>query len=581
MAQDQVEEIKRKVDIVEVIGEHVALKKSGSNYKGLCPFHSEKSPSFMVSQELQIFKCFGCGVGGDVYKFLMDYEKIEFPQALKILADRAGVKLIPLKGFTSYEEKEEIYKANFIAGEFYHYLLTSHKLGEIGMQYLKKRGVTGESIKTFKLGFAPDSPDTLYKFLTKKRGYSAQALEKAGLIVGRGGNYYDRFRGRIIFPLSDHYGNSLGFSGRVIKDGGDIAKYINSPDTLVYKKGQNLYGLSQTKQAIKEKGFVVVAEGEVDLISSFQAGVKNIVAIKGSAFTQEQAELIGRFTKDVRLALDSDFAGDAAARRGIETLRKTGIDIKVVKTEFKDPDEAARANPEAWAESVANAQSIYDFLIDSVFEKYDPKTTEGKEKISRELSPILGSIEDEIVKSACSKIVAVRLGVPETAVLSQASKYTKNETGGYIEPKPANSYDRRQMLEDRLLALKFQTDPNFLKVNGLKMFKTPKAAKILEELEKYKEEKFDAKTFAQNLPAEISNAFTEIFLSGQFDGEDPTKESETLLHELEELDAREKIRQITRSIAQKDKEGDQKGIELLNEELNIATKALGEASNEL
>mgnify|MGYP001577014984 FL=1 len=528
----------------------------------------------MVSQELQIFKCFGCSLGGDVYKFLMEYEKIEFPQALKILADRAGVKLIPLKGFTSYEEKEEIYKANSLASEFYHFLLISHKLGEVGRLYLKKRGVSDDSIKTFKLGFAPDSPDTLFRFMTKKRGYKPQILEKAGLAISRGGDHFDRFRARIIFPLNDHYGNTLGFSGRVIKDGGDIAKYINSPDTLVYKKGQNLYGLNATKSEVKQKGYTVVVEGEFDLISSYQSGVKNLVAIKGSAFTPEQAELVSRFTKEVRLALDSDFAGDAAARRGIEVLKKQGMDIKVVVTNYKDPDEAARANAQGWAVSVEAALGIYDFLIDSTFKKYNPKTTEGKEKISREISPILGSIEDEIVKSACVKIVAQRLGVPETAVLSQAVKHTKSDSPRESVDTAKTPKDRRQILEERLFALELKVSPEELKNGVSNIFQTPKVRRLLEEL-KLSKGKVELQTFSKNLPPELSDTFTEIFLKSEDLSEgDTQKEIETLIREIEELNTRNKIKEITSKITQKEKEGDEAGVKLLSEKLDEALKIL-------
>ena len=437
--------------------------------------------------------------------------------------------------------------------------------------------MSNTSIKTFKLGFAPDSPDTLFRFMTKKRGYKSQILEKAGLCVQRGGNSYDRFRARIIFPLSDHYGNILGFSGRVVKDGGDIAKYINSPDTLVYKKGQNLYGLAQTKQFVKVKGYAVVVEGELDLISSFKTDIKNVVAIKGSAFTPEQAELIGRFTKDVRLALDSDFAGDQAARRGIDVLKKQGIDIKVATTNYKDPDEAAKANPEEWAQSVENAQGVYDFLIDSTFAKYDSKTTEGKEKISREVSPILESIEDEIIRAHCAKIIAERLGVGETAVLAQAAKYTNPQTAPQSQSKQnPESKDRRQILEERLLSLEFQTNPQEIKENGvLDLFKNPKAKRLIEEFQKLLEEEFNPQEFAEKLPPDISAFFAEIMLKEE-DETDSQKEIQTLINEIKELNAREKIKEITQKLAKKEKEGDQEAVKTLSKELDTAAESLNE-----
>ncbi|OGY09961.1 MAG: DNA primase [Candidatus Blackburnbacteria bacterium RIFCSPHIGHO2_01_FULL_43_15b] len=583
MAPDnQIEEIKRKTDIVEIIGEYVDLKKAGRNYKGLCPFHGEKTPSFMVSQELQIFKCFGCSVGGDVYKFLEDYEKIDFPQALKILADRAGVKLRPLGGFAGYEEKEELYKVNFLTAEFYHYLLAEHPLGEVARQYLANRGITLETVKLFKIGFAPDRSDTLFNFLGKKRGYKPEIIVKAGLSVLRNGQYFDRFRGRVIFPLSDHYGNILGFSGRVIKDGGEIAKYINSPDTLVYKKGNNLFGLNITKQDIKKAGFAIVVEGEFDLLSSYQAGVKNVVAIKGSAFTPEQAQLVSRFCSQVYLALDADFAGDQAARRGIDILKKAGVDIRVVKMGdgAKDPDDFARSDPEGWEKVVKEGEGIYDFLIRTAFSKFDAQTTEGKEKISRELSPILAGIEDEIVKASCMKTVAGRLGVPEEAVVRQVRKHQAafTQQGGESIPAKMEEKSRREILEETLLGLILQS-PNLEKFDGV--FKTNKALRLAQTLPNWGKDKFDPGEFAASLPAELRDFFGEVFFAYSDSSSLKIEEEiEEIKKEIEILDLRERILQITRDIAQRESTEDPETLRILTEELDCAAKNLGKLENE-
>lgn len=587
MASDQIEEVKRKTDIVEIIGGYVDLKKAGRNYKGICPFHGEKTPSFMVSEELQIFKCFGCSVGGDVYKFLEEYEKIDFPQALKILADRAGVKLRPLHGFAEYEEKEELYKINFLSAEFYHYLLTEHPLGEPARQYLAGRGLTLETVKLFKIGFAPDRPDTLFNFLAKKRGYKPEIIVKAGLSVLRNNQYFDRFRGRVIFPLSDHYGNILGFSGRVIrqlavgKDGGEIAKYINSPDTRVYKKGNNLFGLNVTKQDIKKAGFAIVVEGEFDLLSSYQVGVGNVVAIKGSAFTPEQAELISRFCSQVYLALDADFAGDQAARRGIDTLKKAGVDIRVVKMGegSKDPDEFARSDPEGWKKVVKAGESIYDFLINSTFLKFDSQTTEGKEKISRELSPVLSGIEDEIVKSHCIKTVAQRLGVSEEAVVMQVSKH-KISYGQQDTQFPAKTEEksRREILEETLLGLILQS-PDFKDFDGI--FKTNKALRLVKALSSWKKEKFDPGEFAASLPAELRDFFGEVFFTYSDSSNLKIEEEiQEIKKEIKILDLRERILQITRDIAQKEQAGEVEMLKTLSEELDKAAKNLSTLEKE-
>ncbi|MBI2007350.1 MAG: DNA primase [Candidatus Blackburnbacteria bacterium] len=408
---------------MQLISEHVELKRAGRNFKGICPFHSEKTPSFMVSPELQIFKCFGCGAGGDAYRFLMEFEKLEFPEALKILADRVGVKLEPLRGFPEYQEKEEIYKVNHLLCELYHYVLVSHGLGKTAREYLEKRGIGQEAVKAFQVGFAPDSSDFAFRFLTTKKGYSPTLLERAGIAIRREGRFFDRFRARLTFPLRDHLGNTLGFSARILEARGDLAKYINTPDTQVYKKGRVLYGLDITKSYVKEQGFAVLVEGEFDVISSWQVGVKNIVAIKGSALTQDQARLLSRFCQTLHFALDSDLAGDEAARRGVEIAQKEGLEVKVVKLgKFKDPDEAAQKDPSAWQKAVEAAVGVYDFWLESVFRRFDAMSAEGKGRISKSLAPVLAKIEDEIVRAHYIKQTAQRLGVPEEAVFSQVAK---------------------------------------------------------------------------------------------------------------------------------------------------------------
>lgn len=516
MAQDQVEEVKKKTDIVELIGEYVKLSRSGRNFKALCPFHSEKTPSFMVSPELGIFKCFGCGRGGDVITFLQEYEKVDFPQALKLLADRAGIKLRPLAGWTGFAEKEEIYKINYIVSEFYHYLLTSHDIGKGPLSYLRKRGISDESIEVFKLGFAPDKADATFKFLTEKRGYKPELCEKAGLAVRREGKIFDRFRGRIIFPLHDHLGKVAGFSGRVLGDKEGLAKYINTPDTVVYRKGRLLYGLHITKPDIKDNSFAVVVEGELDVISSWQTGLRSVVAIKGSALTEDQAILLSRYTQEFRIATDSDYAGSQAARRGIEVAQNAGVSVKIITLgKYKDPDEAAQQDASFWKEAVNKAAEFYDFLIDEAFQRFDAQTSEGKARISRYLSPIIASIEDEIVKAHCIKKVAEGLGVPSEAVFSQVGKQ-RIEKGSEREKKEEKTTrTRRELLEEYLLSLALQVSPQRLKdpeIAGL--LRSPACLRLVSEFSKFysKKKAFDPSEFADGLPGELVELFARLIL---------------------------------------------------------------------
>ncbi|MFH2019003.1 MAG: DNA primase [bacterium] len=315
---DQVEQVRQKSDIVEIVGEKVTLKKAGRHYKGLCPFHSEKSPSFIVSPERQSYKCFGCGEGGDVFSFLEKYEGMSFLESLETLAKRVGITIESYRPTAQDTVKKRLLTAMDLASEYYHFLLTKHESGEVAREYLKKRGITNEAIKQFKLGWAPNSWRNVSDFLVKKKGYKPEELEQAGMVLAQGrDNFYDRFRGRVMFPLRDHRGIVVGFSGRTLSSDVKEAKYINSPETLLYSKSKMLYGLWENREYIRKEDRVLLVEGELDTIPSWQAGEKAVVAIKGSAFTQEQARLIVRYTKNILMALDADAAGQEAIKRAV------------------------------------------------------------------------------------------------------------------------------------------------------------------------------------------------------------------------------------------------------------------------
>ena len=305
----QVREVKDANDILAVIGEKLSLQKAGTYYKGLCPFHNEKTPSFFVSEQFQRFQCFGCGAGGDVFEFLMKYDSISFYEALQALAGRAGITLKHEFKTEEDQQREQLLSCLDLAKEYYHYLLTQHQVGQPARDYLKNRGVTAQSIKLFSLGYALPKWDGLIQYLHHKKKYPLEILSKAGLIAShRTGRFYDRFRGRLIFPLRNHRGQVVGFSGRLLDAQAKEAKYINSPETLLYHKSKMLYGFSELHRQLVTAGDAVVVEGEFDEISSTQAEVNNVVAIKGSAFTPDHAQLLKRLVSGVILALDADAA---------------------------------------------------------------------------------------------------------------------------------------------------------------------------------------------------------------------------------------------------------------------------------
>src|SRR3989339_455921 len=337
---DQVAEIKSRVDIAQIIGEKIALKQRGQRFLGLCPFHSEKTPSFTVSPEMGIFKCFGCGAVGDVFTFLEKHDGMTFVEALEFLAEKTGVKLERRVVDDRLQQVEkQIFEINHLAAEFYHYILTKHKAGEKAREYLKSRHTTQSAIETFNIGYSPNQWDNLFKFLTKK-GYPSELIEQSGLAIRRARltgqqvnrstgrdsavfqpvslpafqpvYHYDRFRGRVMFPLRDVRGQILGFAGRLLDPEIKEAKYINSPETPVYHKTKNLFGIFENREDIRKKGEAVLVEGEFDCISSWQAGVRNVVAVKGTALTSDQVKLIRRYARKVVVCLDSDSAGQEA-----------------------------------------------------------------------------------------------------------------------------------------------------------------------------------------------------------------------------------------------------------------------------
>jgi len=585
---DQVDEVKQKTDIVSVIAGYIELKKAGRNYKALCPFHGEKTPSFMVSPELQIYKCFGCGESGDAFSFLEKYEGMEFGEALKFLADKAGIKLKPLHP-GQFGEKERFFEINRVASKFYNYVLLSHPAGKEALKYLTtERGLKIDTVKKFQLGFSPYKDDALAKVLIKRK-YQESELISDGLVY-RGRGLVDRFSGRVIFPLFDHRGNVVGFAGRILPkdDKGDKAKYINSPETPIYHKSRVLYGMDLAKAEIKKKKEVVVVEGELDMISSWQSGIKNVVAIKGSALTDEQISLISRFAEKLTLALDSDFAGDIAERRGIAAAFGSGIEVKVASLNgFKDPDEMARKNPAGLIRSLEKAVGIWDFFVNSVFSKYDLKTGEGTRKISKEIVPILSSIPDRIVQAHYIEIVADKLGVPVSAVSDEVLKtkpaLSVDKAKGDIG-KPEERKTRRELLEERLMILTLQTQPKLLfEGNRSKLIQGRLNQRLIEEVEKYldKNKEFDTSGFSEKLPKELFDGFSKIILSDieeeiARDAGKLEKEIKLVEREIKVLDIKEEITSLTEKINEYEKLSEKEKLQKVKEEFSLLTRKLNE-----
>lgn len=577
-----IELVKSKIDIVSFISDYIAVKKAGRNFKALCPFHSEKTPSFVISPERGTWHCFGaCAQGGDAIGFLQKWENIEFPEALKILAQKTGVTLSHFAPTQESKKKDIYYEINHLASEFYHYLLISHKLGERALEYLKNRSIKKETINTFGLGYAPESWESLSKYLIKK-GYQASDIYTVGLSIrSESGRYYDRFRGRLIFTLKDHRGNIVGFSGRKLPPETEKeAKYVNTSETPIYTKGNTLYGLDVTRESIKRTNEAVVVEGEFDLLASFQVGVTNIVAIKGSAFTQGQTLLLKRYTTQLILALDSDFAGNEAAKRGIEMAENVGLSVKVAKiSEGKDPAECIAINPGSWKKAVKNAVPIYDFIIDSSFEKYPGESALEKQKIGIETIPFLARIENPIIFSHYLKLLSKKLKVSEESVETALHQFQKKQKVTSVIPETSVKQFRDVMLEEYILSLIIQAEfPNealtiVIKTLTLSDFHQPGIAKIIELLILYfkTHKEFDIKIFEKVLTPEISSTFDKALLldienvlseRGKYD-----KELIQTAKEIKRMSLRRRLNILSTKIKEKDEMNDDIGINTLEQEL--------------
>src|SRR3989339_71877 len=408
---DPVEEIKRKLDIVQIIGEYVELKQAGQSFKGKCPFHNEKTPSFVVNQDRQFYYCFGCNEGGDMFSFLQKYENLDFPEALKILAGKAGLTLDRFNPRAT-SRKTRLYDLLADVTEFWIKKLNSDQ-GKVALEYLGKRGLSSEIQEKFKLGYATDSWDQTLNYL-KEKGYAEREIFDAGLIIRKnlGSSYYDRFRNRIIFPIRDIHGSIVGFTARAL-DPEEKAKYINSPETEIYKKSDVLYGFDIAKKAIKEKAYIILVEGNMDVIASHRAKVENVVAVSGTALTDKQLDLIKRYTENVVMCFDMDEAGQKAAGRSIDLAIKHGMNIKVVVlTGAKDPDEMVNQDPNLWVKALSNSKIIMQYYFDKYFDGYEPSDVQKKKEIARSLLTEINKLVDKIEQEHWLRELSYRLNVP-------------------------------------------------------------------------------------------------------------------------------------------------------------------------
>ena len=451
---DKLEEIKDRVSIVEVISDYVSLKKAGKNYKGLCPFHSEKTPSFMVNEEKQIFHCFGCNTGGNVFNFLMKMDRLSFPEAARGLARRYGIDLPKIK--ISEADKEEnlkrewLFELNELAASYYHNLLINEKEGKEAREYLRQRGIGNDVIIDHRVGYAQNSWDGLLKFLLKK-GVPLSRVSEVGLIIPKKAQgFYDRFRGRMIFPIINIHGKVIGFGGRVLDN--TLPKYLNSPESSIYNKSNSLYGLKVAKDFIRSEDKVIVVEGYFDLLSLNQYGIKNVAATLGTSLTTGHIRILRRYTNNIITVFDADEAGEKAAARSLDILLKHGASPKIaVLPSGFDPDSfVKKVGEEGFKEIIAGSMPLIEFAINEVIKRHDASSVEGKVKIIEDVTPILAKIENKIERDIYIQRVSNRLGIKEDTIVSQLRKTKKR--GSVLQEKGVQFMDE-DIVEKLLLKL--------------------------------------------------------------------------------------------------------------------------------
>lgn len=481
------DEIRDRTDLVGFIGDYVPLKKSGRSYKGLCPFHTEKTPSFNVSPDRNIFRCFGCGAGGNVFTFLMRMDGMSFLEAVRHLAKRAGVE-VPAptpEEASDARQRERLLQVTRRAATLYHRQLLEAPEADGARRYLADRGLTDAAIKDFELGYAPAGWD----FLPKKAqasGVSTADLEAVGLVIRseRGGDHYDRFRARLIFPIRDHRGEVVGFGGRLLDPDATEAKYINTPETALYHKGRLLYGMDKARREAQDCDELLVTEGYLDVITAHQEGLENIVATLGTALTEQHARLIGRYAKRVTLVFDADQAGLNAARRGADLLLAEGLQVEVLTLpDGHDPDSYIRSSGmEAFEAAHRQAKPLVDFFLDELLKGDKADSPARKGRVASELLPLVGRIPNHVERDEAIRQMADALGVREEALRDELRRIraeerrppkaapAAEESAGREAPWPEEELLLRILLQDRaaMEAVSADLTPESLKDGSLR-----------------------------------------------------------------------------------------------------------------
>ncbi len=581
-----VEQIKQRVSVIDLIQSYIKLDKAGVNFKARCPFHSEKTPSFVVSPSRDIWHCFGCNRGGDIFAFVMEIEGVEFIEALRILAERAGIKL-KMEDPRLRNERTRLLELMKDATDFYRNELINPASPagrrEEVLEYLRKRGLKDPTIQSYLIGYAPPENSgwrNLYEFLLGK-GYSDEEIEKSGMAIKAEDSrkrYYDRFRGRIMFPIFDFSGRTVAFSGRIFPEEGreGVGKYINSPQTVLYDKSRILYGFDKAKTEIRKKDACVIVEGQMDVIMSHQAGVLNAVAISGTGLTPYHLEFIGRLTNNLIVSFDSDEAGLIAAGRGIDLALEKGFEVRVVSLPFgKDPADVVFKDSEAWQKAVEESHHIVAFYLKMLAEKISD-SRELKRKVEQIVLPYLSYVESEIDKSHWVGEIAKSLKMNEEPVWEQLKKMKlkkiKTEDAIAEENFPADVKTRRLLLEERLMGIVFwKNDDKIISDDKYPLF-SDKHQFLLKNQTGRSKLKDESKHYWERLALEGELSYNGI------EEENLKEEIKILLNELEREILQGEREIIAISIKQFEAEGNDEGLREQLNKFNELNKQISQIS---
>jgi len=581
LSENIVDDIKSRCNIVDVIGRHVALKKAGSNYKGICPFHNEKTPSFVVSETKQIFTCFGCGAAGDVIEFVQRYHNLDFPGAIEKLAGEYGIE-IKSSSFRGERERAVLYEINREAAAYFYRAFT--KAPNAGFEYMKKRGIEPATLRKFGIGYADGEWDSLYQYFMEK-GTDQKTLLELGLISYSNGKYYDKYRDRVIFPIINTRGKVIGFGGRALGDG--TPKYLNSSESPVFLKKNNLYGLNLTRQDINKENQVILVEGYMDVISLYQHGVRNVSASLGTALTESQVDMLKRYTKNVILAYDSDQAGQAAALRGMDILHKKGCKVKVLQIpDGKDPDEFIKKNgKDEFLQLVQNAMPFADYKIHLLKQRLDLSTTEGSVEFLQETAKVLKELSP-VEADIYIKKIARETKISEGAIRLEINGNNNTENARNAGRLQVSETVKGQLQNDKSIGTGSEIEKNLIRLMLIKssyvarvkpfewVFKSPSAYKIYEMiLSVYKEdEEIDLKKLADSLD-EVDNRLLQDIIDNIQIADKDEQIFQDCVSAIETARLEKREREIIQMISVLDDDTDREEIEALTmEQMNIRMK---------